>query len=175
MTVFQCRLFAKKETLLYSSITTCCNPKGKAQYIKMVVNGWHQLVQIDSTISTQSSPQAKKAAVRSTHCATAAICSTDGHNCGSWSGSTCHSNNQQADKRRRSKTHFSHWESQRSQWDCTAHFRVWCRRDFPEDGGSTLLSHTITYLMTILIFKINDGGGKGQKSFLTLHTVLCES
>jgi hypothetical protein len=86
MTVFQSKLFMKKETLLYSSTTTCSNSKGKAQYIKTAVNGWHQLVQLNITISTQSSPHAKKA-VTSTHCESAAIRSPDGHNCGSRSGS----------------------------------------------------------------------------------------
>ena len=86
MTVFQSKLFVKKETLLYSSTTACCNSKGKAQYIKTVVNGWHQLVQLNSTVSTQSSPQVKTAAI-TTHCVSAAICSPDGHNCGSRGGS----------------------------------------------------------------------------------------
>jgi hypothetical protein len=56
--------------------------------------------------------------------------------------------------------------------DSTAHITVWYRTEFPEDGGSPFPCHTITYLMTILISKINDREGKGQKSFLTLYTVV---
>ena len=53
MTVFQSKLFMKKDTLLYSSTTACCNSNGKAQYIKMVVNGWNQLVQLNSSLNTK--------------------------------------------------------------------------------------------------------------------------
>ena len=80
--------------LLYSNTTACCNSSGKVQYIKMLVHGPHQLVQLNSTISTQSSPQGNKAVI-STHRASAVISSPDAHKRIYRSGSMCDSNNQQ--------------------------------------------------------------------------------
>jgi hypothetical protein len=159
----------KNESLLYTNTTVCCNFNGKAQYIKMMVNGPYQLVHLNGT-STQSSPQVKKA-LTSTHCTPAVICSPDAHNSGTRGSSMCDTNTQQSGKAQPT-THFSNCESHGSQSDCTANIKVWCRRDFPEDGNSMFLCHTITSLMTILLSKINDRGGKGQKRFLSLHTVL---
>lgn len=172
MTVFQCKLFVKKETLLYSSITTCCNSKGKAQYIKMVVNGWHQLVQLNSTISTQSSPQAKKAAVISIHCATAALMvTTVAAGVVPLVTPTINKQTRGDDQQHISQNERANVRSETAQ--LTSEFGVGETSLKMEAGHSSVIPlHTVTYLMAILISKINDGEGRVKK-FPQLYIPYC--
>ena len=162
MMVFQSKLLVKNKTLPHSSTTACCNFKGKAQYIKMVTNGWHQLVQLYSTISNTKFRTGYEGCHINTLCV---CCNAQPWWSQRWQKEWFHLSFQQPTGGREATidTFRKLRESWRLQWYCTAHVKVSCRRDFPGDGGSTFLCHTIMYLMAILMSKINDGGGKGQK------------